>query len=307
MVDLNLDEILEKLFKCQLIKEAEVKTICEKVKEILMQESNIQVVKAPITLVGDIHGQFYDLLEMFKLGGDLPDTNYLFLGDFVDRGVFSVETVTLLLTLKVKYPKRIYLLRGNHESRQTTQIYGFYNECRRKFGSFNVWQYFMNTFDYLPLACLIENQILAIHGGLSPSCRYLDEIRGFNRVQEVPHDGLMADLLWSDPDERGNTGYSISPRGCGFYFGKDTSQTFLHDNNLKMIVRAHQIAPEGYISSHDEQVITIFSAPDYCYRCGNLGAIMELDEHMKHSLIQYDCAPVRGYPQITRKAPDYFL
>eukprot|EP00792_Barthelona_sp_PAP020_P006524 TRINITY_DN3020_c0_g5_i1.p1 TRINITY_DN3020_c0_g5~~TRINITY_DN3020_c0_g5_i1.p1 ORF type:complete len:316 (-),score=70.39 TRINITY_DN3020_c0_g5_i1:33-956(-) len=302
----ELDSQIEQLLNCKIIKESQIKVICERLKEILSKEHNIQIIKAPVTICGDIHGQFHDLLELFQIGGDLPDTNYLFLGDFVDRGVFSVETVSLLFALKVRYPDRITLLRGNHESRQITQIYGFYNECRKKYGNYNVWQYFTNVFDYLPLGALIDNQILGIHGGLSPSCRYLDEIRGFNRVQEPPHDGLMADLLWSDPDDRGQ-GYGVSPRGAGFTFGKDMSYAFIHDNNLSLIVRAHQVANEGYILSHDQTVVTIFSAPDYCYRCGNLAAIMELDEHLKHTFIQYDPAPRRGNPHQTRTTPDYFL
>eukprot|EP00792_Barthelona_sp_PAP020_P006525 TRINITY_DN3020_c0_g6_i1.p1 TRINITY_DN3020_c0_g6~~TRINITY_DN3020_c0_g6_i1.p1 ORF type:complete len:309 (-),score=80.45 TRINITY_DN3020_c0_g6_i1:195-1121(-) len=308
MVELNLDSIIEKLYDCQLIEESEIKLICEKVKLILLEESNIQNVKAPVTLVGDIHAQFYDLVEMFKMGGPLPFTNYLFLGDFVDRGIFGIETVVLLLSLKVKYPDRITLLRGNHESRQITQIYGFYNECRKKFGSTKVWECLTDVFDSLPLAALIENQILAVHGGLSPSCKFLDEIRKFNRVQEPPHDGLMADLIWSDPDDRSGMGYSVSARGCGFNFGKEASQMFMHDNDIDLIVRAHQVAQNGYMSAHDGKVITIFSAPNYCYRVGNMGAIMEVDENLEKTITQFDAAPVRGMQKTkTRSTPDYFL
>lgn len=151
-------------------------------------------------MCGDIHGQFYDLKELFKVGGDVPETNYLFMGDFVDRGYYSVETFLLLLALKVRYPDRITLIRGNHESRQITQVYGFYDECQRKYGSTDVWRYCTEIFDYLSLSAIIDGKIFCVHGGLSPSIQYLDQIRTIDRKQEVPHDGPMCDLLWSDPE-----------------------------------------------------------------------------------------------------------
>merc|ERR1712029_296094 len=147
--------------------------------------------------------------ELFKIGGKSPDTNYLFMGDYVDRGYYSVETVTLLVTLKVRFRSRITILRGNHESRQITQVYGFYDECLRKYGNANVWKYFTDLFDYLPLTALVDGQIFCLHGGLSPSIDTLDHIRSLDRLQEVPHEGPMCDLLWSDPDDRG--GWGISP------------------------------------------------------------------------------------------------
>jgi serine/threonine-protein phosphatase 2A catalytic subunit len=128
-------------------------------KEIFQKESNVQAVKAPVTVCGDIHGQFYDLMELFKIGGKAPETNYLFMGDYVDRGYYSVETVTLLVGLKVRYPTRIYMTRGNHESRQITQVYGFYDECMRKYGNANVWKYFTDLFDYLPLTAIVDSQV----------------------------------------------------------------------------------------------------------------------------------------------------
>ena len=163
----SLDIQVTQLMTCKPLKESEVKFLCEKVKnllfkqakEIFQKESNVQAVRAPVTVCGDIHGQFHDLIELFQIGGKPPETNYLFMGDYVDRGYYSVETVTLLVCLKVRYPTRIYMTRGNHETRQITQVYGFYDECLRKYGNSNVWKYFTDLFDYLPLTALVENQV----------------------------------------------------------------------------------------------------------------------------------------------------
>ncbi|CAL9147848.1 unnamed protein product [Musa hybrid cultivar] len=301
----NLDEQIAQLMQCKPLSEQEVRMLCEKAKEVLMEESNVQPVKSPVTICGDIHGQFHDLAELFRIGGKCPDTNYLFMGDYVDRGYYSVETVTLLVALKVRYPQRITILRGNHESRQITQVYGFYDECLRKYGNANVWKTFTDLFDYFPLTALVESEIFCLHGGLSPSIETLDSIRSFDRVQEVPHEGPMCDLLWSDPDDR--CGWGISPRGAGYTFGQDISEQFNHTNNLKLIARAHQLVMEGYNWGHEQKVVTIFSAPNYCYRCGNMASIMEVDECKGQTFIQFEPAPRRGEPDVTRRTPDYFL
>lgn len=193
-----------------------------------------------------------------KMRGASPLTiNLDSAGDYVDRGYYSVETVSLLVALKIRYPQRITILRGNHESRQITQVYGFYDECLRKYGNANVWKIFTDFFDYLPLTALIENQIFCLHGGLSPSIDTLDNIRALDRVQEVPHEGPMCDLLWSDPDDR--CGWGISPRGAGYTFGQDISEAFNHNNGLTLVARAHQLVMEGYNWSQDRNVVTIFS------------------------------------------------
>ncbi|KAM7277978.1 hypothetical protein ACFE04_005112 [Oxalis oulophora] len=280
----NLDEEINQLMQCKPLSEQEVRVLCDKAKEILMDESNVQPVKCPVTICGDIHGQFHDLAELFRIGGKCPDTNYLFMGDYVDRGYYSVETVTLLVALKVRYPQRITILRGNHESRQITQVYGFYDECLRKYGNANVWKTFTDLFDYFPLTALVESEIFCLHGGLSPSIETLDNIRNFDRVQEVPHEGPMCDLLWSDPDDR--CGWGISPRGAGYTFGQDISEQFNHTNSLKLIARAHQLVMEGYNWGHEQKVVTIFSAPNYCYRCGNMASILEVDDCRGHTFIQ---------------------
>ena len=226
----NLDRQIAQLKQCEPIRESEVKALCLKARELLQEESNVQPVPAPVTIVGDIHGQFYDLREMFKVGGDVPVTNYVFMGDYVDRGFYSVETFLLLLALKVRYPDRVTLVRGNHESRQITQVYGFYDECLRKYGSVNVWRYCTDIFDYLTLSALVGNKVLCLHGGLSPSINTFDQIRAIERKQEVPHDGAMCDLMWSDPEDI--DGWGLSPRGAGYLFGGDVVQQFNTTNNV---------------------------------------------------------------------------
>ena len=275
-------------------------------KEIFTREENVQKVSAPVTICGDVHGQFHDLLELFRIGGKCPDTNYLFMGDYVDRGYHSLETVTLLVCLKVRYPNRIFLTRGNHESRQVTQVYGFYDECVKKYGNTLVWKYFTDLFDFLPLAALVENKFFCLHGGLSPDVATLDEIRQLNRKQEIPHSGAICDLLWSDPEEK--DGWGPSPRGAGFIFGRDISSKFIYVNNLQMICRAHQLVMNGFNWSHEKNVCTLFSAPNYCYRCGNQAGIMEVDENLNTTIQQFDPNPVkRGDLNVSRRAPDYFL
>ncbi|KAF3625397.1 Serine/threonine-protein phosphatase PP2A-1 catalytic subunit [Capsicum annuum] len=301
----DVDRQIEQLMECKPLPEAEVKTLCDQARAILVEEWNVQPVKCPVTVCGDIHGQFYDLIELFRIGGNAPDTNYLFMGDYVDRGYYSVETVSLLVALKVRYRDRITILRGNHESRQITQVYGFYDECLRKYGNANVWKYFTDLFDYLPLTALIESQVFCLHGGLSPSLDTLDNIRSLDRIQEVPHEGPMCDLLWSDPDDR--CGWGISPRGAGYTFGQDIASQFNHTNGLTLISRAHQLVMEGFNWCQDKNVVTVFSAPNYCYRCGNMAAILEIGENMEQNFLQFDPAPRQIEPDTTRKTPDYFL
>ena len=119
----------------------------------------------------------------------------------MDRGFYSLETFLLLISLKVRHPGRIFMIRGNHESRQITQVYGFYDECLRNFGTAEVWKYCTQVFDVITLSCVVEDHVFCVHGGLSPSLDTFGDIRSINRVQEVPHDGPMCDLLWSDPED----------------------------------------------------------------------------------------------------------
>ena len=248
---------------------------------------------APITVCGDIHGQFFDLMEIFKIGGDIPNTNYLFLGDYVDRGYYSIECISLLLCLKIRYPNRIYLIRGNHESRQITQVYGFYDECIRKYGNSNVYKYFTDLFDYLPLTAIIENKIFCVHGGLSPSLETIEDIQKLDRIQETPQEGPLCDLLWSDPEEN-IPGWCMAPKGSQYLFGYEITQNFCNTNKLNMIFRAHQLQKNGYNICHNGLCYTIFSAPNYCYRCGNKAAILEVDENITYNILQFNASPIQA-------------
>lgn len=286
----DVDEWIELLRKGKYLPEHAVKFLCTQVQTILLNENNVHQIHSPVTVVGDIHGQFYDLLELFHIGGDCPETNFLFLGDFVDRGAFSVETMTMLTCLKLRYPHRITLLRGNHESRQVTMVYGFYSEIESKYGNTNVWRYFTEMFDCLPIAALIDGNIFATHGGLSPSLHTIDQIRFLDRLREIPQEGPITDLMWSDPDTRVN-GFNVSTRGAGYTFGKDILDFFLRLNDIDHMLRAHQLCLEGYQVLFNGKLSTVWSAPNYCYRAGNLASILEIDEHQSRFFNVYSAAP----------------
>ena len=306
-MSVDFNKCLSQLKKGEQIKENEIKIICDKAIEILQVEPNLVHLEAPITVCGDIHGQFYDLLELFQIGGNTPITNYLFLGDYVDRGYNSIETILYFMLLKILYPDRITLLRGNHECQQITMQYGFYEECRRKYNSINVWKYCCRVFNTMPLAALIENKIFCVHGGLSPNLENLDELTKLQRVKEIEHEGVISDILWSDPEED-MEGYRISPRGAGYLFGEDVVNTFEEINKIDLIARAHQLVMEGYKMMFGGKLVTIWSAPNYCYRCGNMASILKLDENLKQETIFFSAASVNDR-RIPAKlpVPDYFL
>lgn len=303
---MDQDKWISTLMDCKPLSEYEVRQLCEKVKSYLREEPNVKPVQVPVTICGDVHGQFHDLMELFSIAGKPPDVNFLFMGDYVDRGYFSIETVSLQFAQKCRWPDRITILRGNHESRQITQVYGFYDECLRKYGNSNVWKYFTDAFDFLPLTALVDNKIFCLHGGLSPTIDSLDHIRQLERNQEVPTDGPMCDLQWSDPQDQ--AGWVLSFRGAGYNFGPDISEQFNQHNNQKKIARAHQLVLEGYLPTHNQNLVTVFSAPNYCYKCGNQAAIMQVNENCDDNYVQFDTAPRKGEPILTpKRTPDYFL
>ncbi|KAF8817726.1 putative serine/threonine protein phosphatase [Cardiosporidium cionae] len=290
----------------EILSEQDLKIVCHRVIEILVAENNVHPVSAPVTICGDIHGQFYDLLELFAVGGQIPEQKYIFLGDYVDRGFHSIETFEYLLVLKLNFPDSIVLLRGNHESRQITTVYGFYDECFKKYGNANAWKYCTELFDYLTLAAVIDQRIFCVHGGLSPEVRVLDQLRLLNRVQEIPHTGPFGDIVWSDPDYI--QGWAANSRGAGWIFGARVATHFSEINDLDLIVRAHQLVMEGYKYMFENScLVTMWSAPNYCYRCGNVAAIMHMDDKLSRTFTLFRDTEESRRSLHTQSNMPYFL
>ena len=300
------DKWLEELKELKCLSERDLKLLCEKAKEIFIEESNVQNVSAPVIICGDIHGQIYDLLELFKKGGDMPNSRYIFMGDYVDRGYNGVEVLELLLALKIKYPEHITLLRGNHESRQICFAYGFYEEITRKYGNANAWEYFTDLFDYLPLAALVEGKIFCVHGGLSPHISTVDQIRLINRKMEIPREGVFCDLMWSDPDDIET--WIISCRGAGWIYGWKVVDEFTHINGLELICRAHQLVMEGFKYWFEKKnLCTVWSAPNYCYRCGNKASILKISGDLSRTIDYFDYSAKSTTSQPPKSLVPYFL
>ncbi|KAJ7522062.1 hypothetical protein O6H91_19G081800 [Diphasiastrum complanatum] len=278
-----VDDIISRLLEVRNSKpgkqvqllEAEVKQLCLASKDIFLTQPNLLELEAPIKIC-DIHGQYSDLLRLFEYGGFPPEANYLFLGDYVDRGKQSLETICLLLAYKIKYPENFFLLRGNHECASINRIYGFYDECKRRF-NIKLWKTFTDCFNCLPVAALIDEKILCMHGGLSPNLTDLDQIRKIARPTDVPDAGLLCDLLWSDPD-KDVQGWGENDRGVSYTFGCNSVSDFLKKHDLDLICRAHQVVEDGYEFFAKRQLVTIFSAPNYCGEFDNAGAMMSVDD-----------------------------
>jgi serine/threonine-protein phosphatase PP1 catalytic subunit len=180
------------------LSDSEIKILCSRVRPLLLKQPMLLELEAPIKICGDVHGQYTDLLRLFEYGGFPPVSNYLFLGDYVDRGKQSVETICLLLAYKIQYPENFFILRGNHESAGINRIYGFYDECKRRY-SIKLWKIFSDVFNCMPAAALVDEKILCMHGGLSPELKDLQQIADLTRPCDVPDMGLLCDVLWSDP------------------------------------------------------------------------------------------------------------
>ena len=263
--------------KNQLTQE-EIKFLCTKSLEIFMEEPVLLEVSAPVNICGDTHGQFNDLLRLFEFGGRPPTTNYLFLGDYVDRGKNSIETMGLLLAYKIKYPKNFFLLRGNHESEIINHVYGFFDECKRRY-NVKIYKLFSDCFNWLPISAIVDDKILCMHGGLSPDLTSLDKIRKIVRPTEVPDKGLLCDLLWSDPD-RNVQGWGGNERGVSVTFNEKTVEDIVEKLDIDLVCRAHQVVENGYEFFADKKLVTVFSAPNYCNQFDNHGAMMLVDENL---------------------------
>lgn len=256
----------------------EIALICAKSREVFLSQPSLLRLSAPVKVVGDLHGQFNDLLRIMKLSGLPPNANYLFLGDYVDRGKQSLETLLLLLCFKIKYPENFFMLRGNHESANITKIYGFYDECKRRL-SLKSWKLFVDVFNTLPIAAIISDRIFCIHGGLSPNLHSLSQIEKIHRPTDIPEQGLLADLLWSDPDSTVNE-WSESDRGVSFCFGKKVVESFTKKFKFDLIIRGHMVVEDGYEFFARKKLVTVFSAPNYCGEFNNWGAVMSVDNKL---------------------------
>ncbi|KHN87497.1 Serine/threonine-protein phosphatase PP1-gamma catalytic subunit [Toxocara canis] len=260
------------------VTEHELKMICNLSRSIFMSQPMLLELESPLKIAGDIHGQYSDLIRLFDLCGYPPESNYLFLGDYVDRGPKSIETIALLLCYKIKYPKNFFVLRGNHEVANLNRIYGFYDECKRRC-NVKIWKCFQDVFNCMPIAALIEHKILCCHGGLSPSLRSLEQIRRITRPVDVQETGLVCDILWSDPDPN-VIGWAPNERGVSYVFGPEVLAQFLRRMDLDIVVRGHQVVEDGYEFFGRRGLVTIFSAPNYCGEFDNAGAIMSVDENL---------------------------
>lgn len=268
---------------------------------ILQDEPTLLDVEAPVTVCGDVHGQFYDLMKLFEVGGSPADTRYLFLGDYVDRGYFSIECVLYLWALKMWYPNGVFLLRGNHECRHLTDYFTFKLECKHKY-NLDIYDACMESFCALPLAAIMNKQFLCVHGGLSPELHTLDDLRNLNRFREPPTHGLMCDLLWADPvedfgRERNNDHFiNNHTRGCSFFYTYAAACSFLEKNNLLSIIRAHEAQDAGYRTYRKTKttgfpsVMTIFSAPNYLDAYNNKAAILKYENNVMN-IRQFNSTP----------------
>jgi len=261
------------------LEEEDIISLCARVQEQFLIEPMLLRTEAPIKICGDIHGQYYDLLRIFDHCGNPRKVNYLFLGDYCDRGKQSIEVLCLLFAYKLKYPNKMHLLRGNHESQQLTRMYGFYDECKRRY-SVKLWKRFCAVFDCMPIAAVISDIIFCVHGGLSPTLKSLEQIDSIQRPTDIPETGLMTDLLWSDP-EPDISGWEENDRGISYVFGGDVVEEFLNEHNLDLVVRAHQVIEDGYEFFSGRKLVTIFSAPNYCGEFDNCGATMIINTDLK--------------------------
>ena len=262
--------------------EEQILLLCHAARESFLQSKSLLRIEAPIVICGDIHGQYSDLLRIFSFLGYPPKTRYLFLGDYVDRGAQSIETLCLLYALKLKYPDHVYLLRGNHEDASLNRVYGFYDECKRKY-NVKLWRTFVDTFNALPVAGLVGEKILCMHGGLSPDLEKISQIETVERPSKIPESGIMCDLLWADPEKDMN-GWDENDRGISYIFGADVVKNFVKRNNIDLVCRAHQVVEDGYEFFADRSLITIFSAPNYNNEFENAAGMLNVAEDLTCSL-----------------------
>jgi serine/threonine-protein phosphatase PP1 catalytic subunit len=305
----NIDDILQKIFDMRKnlkhgkstsrsvgLKNGEIIKLCVYAKEIFLNQPVLIELnpKPSLVIAGDVHGQYSDLLRIFDRMGHPPKTNYLFMGDYVDRGKKSLETILLLLAYKVKYPENFFLLRGNHECASINRVYGFYDECKRR-ANLKVWKTFTDLFNCLPVAAVVAGKIFCVHGGLSPSLHTMEDILKIKRPTDVPEFDLLNDLLWSDPSETAQD-WEDNERGVSYCFGKSVVQEFLTRNDFDLVCRAHMVVEDGYEFFGNRILVTVFSAPNYCGEFDNNGAVMLVNEDLLCSFEIIQALDANGEP-----------
>nr|CDQ05190.1 Bm10584 [Brugia malayi] len=256
------------------------------VKSLFMEQPVMLKLKPPITVCGDIHGQFGDLIRIFSKTGFPHKTNYLFLGDYVDRGKMNLEVIIFLFACKLRYPKNFFLLRGNHETQLVNRIYGFYDEIMRRYQSLPLYMLFQSVFNVMPLSAIIGDRILCMHGGLSPDMLKADNLNILQSIYrplpDPPNPSLPLDLLWADPNSYTDE-FKFNDRGISITFGAKMVKRICEKFNLDLICRAHQVVQDGYEFFANRKLVTIFSAPHYCGLFDNAAAVMLVDEQMQCS------------------------
>ncbi|OHT07179.1 Ser/Thr protein phosphatase [Tritrichomonas foetus] len=286
----DLSEVVHKILSPHNIKsecpvsEAEISYICQAASAIFLEQPCLLHLGAPVVVVGDLHGQYYDLIRIFQKYGFPNIANYLFLGDYVDRGSDSLDIILLLLTFKILYPNNIFLLRGNHECASVNSSYGFKDECTKKDRKYSN---FLPVFQSLPIAAIIGNKIFCVHGGIAPSIESLDEISNFYRPQEVPSLGTVHELLWSDP-ATSISGFGKNMRGSCISFGEKAAKMFMEKFGFEMLIRAHETVEEGFTFPFGQKtnVITVFSATEYA-KGHNSGAVLLIDAGLNYYIDTY--------------------
>lgn len=300
----DIDDVIQRLLdagytgkvsKNLCLKNSEVIAICAAAREIFLSQPALIELSPPVKIVGDVHGQYTDLLRLFDMCGFPPSANFLFLGDYVDRGKQSLETILLLLSYKIKYPENFFLLRGNHECANVTRVYGFYDECKRRV-NIKLWKTFIDVFNALPIAAVVAGKIFCVHGGLSPSLNSMDDIRAIERPTDVPDFGLLNDLLWSDPSETA-TDWEDNERGVSYCFGRTIIEDFLRKHDFDLVCRAHMVVEDGYEFFDNRSLVTVFSAPNYCGEFDNFGAVMCVGEDL---LCSFELLKPLDLPVMTR-------
>lgn len=283
----EIEEIAQFLYKQGRLSEEKFEEIIIKSTKIFEKEDNLLELQDPINIVGDIHGQYYDLLKMFSVGGNPKENQYLFLGDYVDRGMFGVEVIQILLLYKIEYPSSFYMLRGNHECRHLTNYFNFKKECIFKYNE-RIYDLIMKLFDSLPISAILNSKFLCVHGGISPDIINVQDINNINRFQEIPSSGPFCDLLWSDPydgsDQEDDFVFN-QVRNCSFIYNFNAVNQFLEHNNLLCVFRSHEVQDEGFklFKKNDNTnfptVICVFSAPNYCDSYGNTASIIRFNNN----------------------------